>query len=846
MLKTNKILLLNFKVFFLFVLTLQFPDSKAQGLLFNSNDSLLTKRTSLHVFSSDLPVFRDHLSINFDLSLWDNAHLGYVFNLTDKDNSYSLSYLYMNGAGYLNFNIDRQSNKIKIPLQASLLKKEKWMKVKVDLDLQGDKVSIYINNKLYRAEGFGFKGKIPGNLVFGKNQYYTEVPNMAIKNLAVSDDNKSYVFPLDEWKGIQVHDQQGDVTGLVENPIWLINQSYFWKPVYQESFKEVAGLNFNTLSQSLFIFKKDSLITLDSELKGSAAIAYQNKMPVSMVLGKSIFNAKENKCYIYELFDIAKGMPSVAALDMNKNNLKWETIGRIILPQQRHHHNIFYDLKQDTFYMFGGYGAYSYYNTFSKYDKASDRWEKVVFKGDTLTPRFFAAIGNSDNNNELFLFGGYGNESGNQIIGGKQFYDLYRINLKDHTIKKCWAIHPAGKEVFVPANNLILSADKKYFYALCYPHEIAKTEIKLYKFSLKDGSYEVVSAPIPVTSERIESDINLFFNRKTNEFYCTIQEFTDRINSTIKIYSLLAPPVSSAIYSRSLNPQKRSSDALIYIGAPAIALLLIAGLILMYKRMPGTPLFETENDAALPLERKSAEKKRNTTYLLGEFLVFDKNGKDITYLFSPKIKQLFILILLNSRDGNGITSKKISCTLWPDKDVAKTKNIKGVTFNHLRNIISDINGIELTFLNDNYLFKINDDFFCDYFFISAIIKEHQARNDQAILEHFDVISRGTLLGDMPDQWLDDYKNAYEEQLISLLQPELKKHYQAGDLKLVLDLTKLILDIDPFNDTALTYQLKGLRKLKGIEYARKVYAQFMIEYKKSFGTEYHTGFEKIIQ
>ncbi|MDB5026262.1 MAG: hypothetical protein JWP78_4017 [Mucilaginibacter sp.] len=846
MLKTNKILLLNFKVLFLFVLTLWFPDSKAQGLLFNSNDSLLTKRTSLHVFSSDVPVFQGHLSINFDLALWDNAHLGYVFNLADKESSYSLSYLYMDGAGYLNFNIDRQSNKIKIPLEASLLKKEKWMKVKVDLDLNGDKVTIYINNKLYRADGLGFNGKIPGNLVFGKNQYYTEVPNMAIKNLTVSDDHKSYVFPLDEWKGNQVHDQQGDVTGLVENPVWLINGSYFWKPVYQQSFKEVAGLNFNTLSQNLFIFKRDSLITFDSELKGSAAIAYQNKLPVSMVLGKSIFNAKENKCYIYELFDIAKGMPSVAALDMNKNSLKWETIGRTILPQQRHHHNIFYDLKQDTFYMFGGYGAYSYYNAFSKYDKASHRWERVAFKGDAITPRFFAATGNSDNNDELFLFGGYGNESGNQIVGGKQFYDLYRINLKNHTIKKCWAVRPGGKEVFVPANNLILSADKKYFYALCYPHEIARTEIKLYKFSIKDGAYEVVSAPIPVTSERIESDINLFFNHKTNEFYCTIQEFTDRINSTIKIYSLLAPPVSSAIYFSSLRPQKRSSAALVYVGVAAIALLLITGFIRIYKRRHNVSFSVSENDTALPPERKCAEKKRNTIYLLGEFLVFDKNGKDITYLFSPKIKQLFILILLNSRDGNGITSKKISCMLWPDKDVAKTKNIKGVTFNHLRNIISDINGIELTFLNDNYLFKINGDFFCDYFFISAIIKVNQARNDQAVLAHFDVISRGTLLGDMPDQWLDDYKNNYEEQLTGVLQPELKRHYDAGDLKLVLDLTKLILDIDPFNDTALKYQLKGLRKLKGIDYARKVYEQFTIEYKKSFGTEYHPGFEKIIQ
>ena len=119
-----KTLLSNlYKTVFLFILSFCVLDSKAQGLVFNSNDSLLTKRTSLHVFGADPPVFKDHLSISFDLSLCDNANLGYVFNLADKDNSYSLSYLYTNGAGNLHFNIDRQSSKLTIPLRADQLKR---------------------------------------------------------------------------------------------------------------------------------------------------------------------------------------------------------------------------------------------------------------------------------------------------------------------------------------------------------------------------------------------------------------------------------------------------------------------------------------------------------------------------------------------------------------------------------------------------------------------------------------------------------------------------------------------------------------------------------------------------
>ena len=126
-------------------------------------------------------------------------------------------------------------------------------------------------------------------------------------------------------------------------------------------------------------------------------------------------------------------MPSVATLDMN--TLEWKNIGKATLPNQLHHHNIFYNTQEDSIYLFGGYGAYSYHNTFLYYNKDSDKWQSSVFTGDRITPRFFSAIGPSDKPDEIFLFGGYGNESGNQVVGGKQYYDLYRINIKEHTKK---------------------------------------------------------------------------------------------------------------------------------------------------------------------------------------------------------------------------------------------------------------------------------------------------------------------------------------------------------------------------------------------------------------------------
>jgi tetratricopeptide (TPR) repeat protein len=75
-------------------------------------------------------------------------------------------------------------------------------------------------------------------------------------------------------------------------------------------------------------------------------------------------------------------------------------------------------------------------------------------------------------------------------------------------------------------------------------------------------------------------------------------------------------------------------------------------------------------------------------------------------------------------------------------------------------------------------------------------------------------------------------------------PEIKKVYESGDFRKALEIARVVLNIDPFNDGALKYKLKALRRIKGIEYARKVYDEFIIEYEKSLGIEYPVPFDKI--
>ena len=56
-------------------------------------------------------------------------NLGYVFDLSDRDNSYSLSYIYANDGAFLNFNIDSKSNKDKDPPRTTPCSKKKKKKL---------------------------------------------------------------------------------------------------------------------------------------------------------------------------------------------------------------------------------------------------------------------------------------------------------------------------------------------------------------------------------------------------------------------------------------------------------------------------------------------------------------------------------------------------------------------------------------------------------------------------------------------------------------------------------------------------------------------------------------------
>ncbi|QEC43240.1 hypothetical protein FSB84_16620 [Pseudobacter ginsenosidimutans] len=229
--------------------------------------------------------------------------------------------------------------------------------------------------------------------------------------------------------------------------------------------------------------------------------------------------------------------------------------------------------------------------------------------------------------------------------------------------------------------------------------------------------------------------------------------------------------------------------------------------------------------------------QKNAIYILGPLTVYDKKGTDITHLFSPKIRQLFVLILLKTRKG-GITSREISTALWPEKEVVKTKNIRGVNINHLRNALADLEGIRLIFLNDSYVFEMDERLFCDYL---ELLKEIKSDSGNDITGLF---TRGNLLTDLDDPTLDAFRQGYEDEVLPFIFIKMKDAYLQQDHKTVLRLAETVLEMDPFNEPAIQYQLAALKRWKGGESARKKYEAFASNYEKSLGVAYAIPFEKM--
>jgi len=436
-----------------------------------------------------------------------------------------------------------------------------------------------------------------------------------------------------------------------------------------------------------------------------------------------------------------------------------------------------------------------------------------------------------------------GNESGEQTVGRKYYYDLYKIDLNTKQVSKLWEI-PWERDNMVPVRGMVVVNDS-VFYTLCYPEHFSESLLKLYRFSLKDGKYEVLGDSIPIHSDKITTNANIYYDSSLNKLFTIVQEFDDDISSDLKVYSLSFPPITADELASYSKNKKISTLAIVLISG-----VLILGFgLLLYRRFRATKKYDEFDDefnvdeAGLNQKANLAKTRANAIYLFGEFTVRDKKNRNITYMFSAQLKQIFCLVLQYSTTEGGIASQKLSNILWPDKPADKVKNSRGVTINHLRKVLSELDGIELVYNKGYFKIEQTGDFYCDYTRCMHIItnNEEEKHRDELV----EIISRGKFLQLSDHELYDSFKEEMEKKLEPVLILEMEKSYNAELFQTTIAFAEALANIDPLNDTALTYLIKAMHRLKLNDEARIKYQAFVIEYKKAMGNDYQVPYKAIV-
>lgn len=841
----------------LFLLTGMTLFAYSQGLLFQANDKEIKERTSLQIFQEgEIPCFTKNFQLSFELSIRDFDTFGYVFLLKEDQGKtkYSFTYTYLDGENStFKFNTDGKENHYSLNLRNDALAYQ-WIPVSFAFDLQQDVLTIRIGDNEKKITSLGLKDTFCPHLFFGRYDYILDMPTFAIRNLKLEGDRShSYTFPLNENEGEEVHTSIGKVLGTVVNPVWLINGSYHWEKLFEYSFQTPSGITFEPDSQRLIIFSQDSLLTYNLLKRQPQKYSYSNKLPVKLQLATHFMNTTDGKLYVYELNNLPLGDATVAALDLN--NQEWKQTGVAALPVQLHHHDGFWDETTGKYLVFGGFGNKRFNNTFLEYDIEGDRWDTLSYSGDRIIPRYFSGMAVNKNREHIYVFGGMGNESGEQSVGRNYLHDLYLLDRKQQSVRRLW--QNASDHRLVVARDMILTPDEKYIYALCYPEYLSDTYLQLYRLTVDDGTMKALGDSIPMRSEEIMTNANLYYNSLTHEYYCTTTEFDKKGHTVIRTYVLSAPPVSLDEI-RSYGSRSSLEIRWLWIMA-GIGVLLLAGGVLFVRKKRGkqrnavlesssvlmSPPVGREPDKSVQGKETLAKEdfesslvRPNAVYLFGPFTVIDRNGRDITHLFSSRLRQVFIYILLHSTH-NGVLSASLNEVFWPDKPDDKVKNLKGVTINQIRKNLAELDGVELVH-DKGYFRLVFTDCYCDYFRFRTLKNAEEVENELGIL-----LMRGKFLDGMDAGMMDHFKQKVEEFLSSFLPLEIERLYQQHKYDAVIRFCNVLFRVDPVNELALAYGMHALNHTGSLQEAILQYSLFVREYRQMMNEEYSTSYAELM-
>jgi DNA-binding SARP family transcriptional activator len=418
-------------------------------------------------------------------------------------------------------------------------------------------------------------------------------------------------------------------------------------------------------------------------------------------------------------------------------------------------------------------------------------------------------------------------------------------------------------------NNCILAKGKDFVL------KIHRGQLTFTVQGVKD--YYSVKTPIPVNQwsfiglvhTHSENCVSFYLNGKLTEKINLLKpyvesDYTMLIGSNLWEEYFVGYMDEIKIWDRELNEDEIKNEyftedqeiqafSFIWFIGLLVGLSLFYPIIRLWRKRKIKEVQPAQNEhlaseAQLPVTGEIGNSEQISCF--GGLRVVGADQKDVSKKFSPKIKQLFVLILLHSIGGQkGISSKELSDCLWPGMSPQNAKNIRGTNIQNLKALLTSCSGIRLVFQDKLWLLEFGDGYFVDYEFVENWLNNADRNNVAQLSERLPhllaILKKGTLFPNMDESWVDPYVNRmsnriieYGLQLFNVL-PEGK--YDA----LLIEVAEVISINDPLNEPALRKKVSILTRQGKLSLAHLMFDNFGKLYFELYKEKYQGDFKALV-
>jgi len=830
--------------------------AQSYGLTFNSHEVVQEKRTCLDLTPEDSLCLKKNFELTFDISFRSVHEITFGYIVRIIANNQNIDLIYNQPTSTFKVIVGENFSGISFFLDSLKLYKE-WNAFALKFDLENHTLSFAVNGKKIGTCNLSLTGSC-FKFLWGANDFQKfktrDIPPMKVKDVKIfENDALKYFWPLDETSGDLCYDRVGRHIAKAKNPVWLKPKYQKWELLSSFAINGYSSVAYDPRQDKIYVGGSDSLCVF---ALGNAqpAIDYIPCRHQELILGhQMIYDTTGNR-----LYDIFVDRKILTSFDFERH--QWDVLFTPSAITEYWHANKFVSARDTSLYYIAGYGQLKYKNLVQRYRFATKQWDSVKPSGDYFPPHYLSGLGADPSGKYIYIIGGYGSQTGDQMLDPRNYYDLFRYDIKARSFKRLYTLKTLSTP-FTFANSLVIGPKAGAWYGLIFSNDSYNSSLQLIEGSLTDSAYHLAGDAIPYSFHDIQSFADLYYSPLSNKLIAVTllysKEFEKEKNTQVKIYSLDFPPepfeTTDAV---RVTPGRTNTGWVRYL----FISLILAGLAALYfyrrrYRRTGMPAPEPSLRTQAPLPPTPVPETLphffqpavSSIFLFGQFQVFDREGQDSTRLFTPLLKELFLIIATYTiRNGRGISSEALNEILWHDKPEKDAKNNRSVNLAKLKIILEKIGNCVINKESGYWQFQVQDESaYVDYKKYVSLLQTGSEPGKAEIRPFLDIIKRGPFLLQTEYNWLDDIKSEVSNSVIDLCLGYIKRHYNTIDPELVIEITQCIFYFDQLNEDALIYKCKNLIILKRHTLANNTYQKFLKDYKDIYGTDFGRSFQEII-